>query len=198
MSRGREVLSGVEWLLSHTDSKDPEKQLPRVGNLPGKKMCAWSEGVEWLQVGRLSRVGSGEVKRLGEDDSVWGTGSGRGDRRVDWAIIHTNTHCEESVFESLQFCVLLMQGPALYSFNDAKFSDADWTGIRMLSQSVKQPDRFKVGYFGMGFKSVFHITGMISRPQFQIPAKQFDASWLSQEQLPFLRPQCFLCDVSHF
>ncbi len=54
---------------------------------------------------------------------------------------------------------VLLQGPALYSFNDARFSDADWTGIRMLSQSVKQPDRFKVGYFGMGFKSVFHITG---------------------------------------
>ena len=54
---------------------------------------------------------------------------------------------------------MCLQGPALYAFNDARFTDADWTGIRMLSQSVKQPDRFKVGYFGMGFKSVFHITG---------------------------------------
>ena len=29
----------------------------------------------------------------------------------------------------------------------------------MVSESVKQKDPFKVGYFGMGFKSVFHITG---------------------------------------
>ena len=60
---------------------------------------------------------------------------------------------------SLTHLPMSLQGPALYAFNDARFTDADWTGIRMLSQSVKQPDRFKVGYFGMGFKSVFHITG---------------------------------------
>jgi len=52
------------------------------------------------------------------------------------------------------------QGPALYSFNDAVFSENDWKGIRMLSQSVKQNDPFKVGYFGLGFKSVFHMTDL--------------------------------------
>ena len=79
----------------------------------------------------------------------------------------------------------LSQGPALYAFNDAKFSEADWTGIRMLSQSVKQPDRFKVGYFGMGFKSVFHITGMYHyRHKFtsfrlETPRKKYFKSLLS-------------------
>jgi len=52
-----------------------------------------------------------------------------------------------------------MKGAALYAFNDAVFSEDDWKGIRMLLQSVKQHDPHKVGYFGMGFKSVFHITG---------------------------------------
>ncbi len=54
---------------------------------------------------------------------------------------------------------IAFQGPAIYAFNDGLFTDDDWKGIRMLSQSVKQADPMKVGYFGMGFKSVFHITG---------------------------------------
>ena len=53
-----------------------------------------------------------------------------------------------------------IQGPALYAYNDAQFNEDDWKGIRMLLQSVKQNDPHKVGYFGMGFKSVFHITGV--------------------------------------
>lgn len=51
------------------------------------------------------------------------------------------------------------QGPALYSYNDAHFTDEDWQGIQMLGQSVKQKDPMKVGKFGLGFKSVFHLTG---------------------------------------
>jgi len=55
--------------------------------------------------------------------------------------------------------VCVVKGAALYAYNDAVFSEDDWKGIRMLLQSVKQDDPHKVGYFGMGFKSVFHITG---------------------------------------
>ena len=49
----------------------------------------------------------------------------------------------------------------MYSYNDAMFSANDWLGIRMLQQSVKEKDPNKVGRFGLGFKSVFHITGTI-------------------------------------
>jgi len=52
-----------------------------------------------------------------------------------------------------------VQGPALYVYNDAVFSDADWKGIRMLHESIKEDDPMKVGRFGLGFKSVFHMTG---------------------------------------
>ena len=52
-----------------------------------------------------------------------------------------------------------LQGPALYTYNNSVFNDEDWKGLRMVSESVKLKDPFKVGYFGMGFKSVFHITG---------------------------------------
>lgn len=54
------------------------------------------------------------------------------------------------------------QGPALYAYNDAVFSDGDWKGIRMIHDSIKSKDPMKVGRFGLGFKSVFHITGNMS------------------------------------
>ncbi|KAK3584527.1 hypothetical protein CHS0354_039261 [Potamilus streckersoni] len=50
------------------------------------------------------------------------------------------------------------RGPALCLFNDASFTDSDWTGIKMIYSSVKEKDPLKVGRFGLGFKSVFHIT----------------------------------------
>lgn len=33
--------------------------------------------------------------------------------------------------------------------------------MRMLRDSIKEKDPLKVGRFGMGFKSVFHLTGML-------------------------------------
>ena len=53
------------------------------------------------------------------------------------------------------------QGPALISANDAMFSDQDWEGIQSLQQSIKADDPFKVGRFGIGFNSVYHLTGNI-------------------------------------
>ncbi len=52
------------------------------------------------------------------------------------------------------------QGPSLIVYNDAKFEDEDWKGIQMLQRSVKADDPFKVGKFGIGFNSVYHLTGM--------------------------------------
>ncbi|XP_062614456.1 sacsin-like isoform X1 [Saccostrea cucullata] len=50
------------------------------------------------------------------------------------------------------------KGPALLVYNNAVFSEEDWRGIKMLYSSIKEFDRTKVGRFGLGFKSVFHIT----------------------------------------
>ena len=52
------------------------------------------------------------------------------------------------------------QGPSLISFNDAAFSEEDWEGIQRLQDSVKADDPFKVGQFGIGFNSVYHVTGI--------------------------------------
>ena len=54
----------------------------------------------------------------------------------------------------------LKQGPALYAYNDATFSKDDWKGIRMICDSIKVKDPMKVGRFGLGFKSVFNMTGI--------------------------------------
>ena len=51
------------------------------------------------------------------------------------------------------------QGPALIAANDAMFSEKDWKGIQQLEDSIKSKDPFKVGKFGIGFNSVYHITG---------------------------------------
>ena len=52
------------------------------------------------------------------------------------------------------------QGPALYAFNDAIFKPEDWDGIQKLMQSNKKHDLLKVGRFGIGFNSVYHLTGL--------------------------------------
>ena len=52
------------------------------------------------------------------------------------------------------------QGPALYAFNNAIFKPEDWEGIQNLMRSNKTSDVLKVGRFGIGFNSVYHITGL--------------------------------------
>ena len=51
------------------------------------------------------------------------------------------------------------QGPALVAANDACFTDNDWENIQRIKQSSKNKDPFKTGKFGIGFNSVYHLTG---------------------------------------
>ena len=53
----------------------------------------------------------------------------------------------------------LKTGSRLYAYNDAQFTKDDWEGIRKIYDSNKVKDPMKVGRFGLGFKSVFHLTG---------------------------------------
>ncbi|XP_071510274.1 sacsin-like [Diadema antillarum] len=54
------------------------------------------------------------------------------------------------------------QGPALYAYNDAKFKPKDWKGIQEPARSNKEDNPLKVGRFGIGFNSVYHITDLPS------------------------------------
>ncbi|XP_015767806.1 PREDICTED: sacsin-like [Acropora digitifera] len=71
------------------------------------------------------------------------------------------------------------QGPALYAHNNALFTAQDWKGIRLVCDSIKVEDPMKVGRFGLGFKSVFHMTDL--------------PSLLSECQIGFIDPHgvCF-------
>jgi len=50
------------------------------------------------------------------------------------------------------------QGPSLLAYDDAVFTDEDWSNIQKLKRSDKHSDPFKVGKFGI---LVFHVTGTI-------------------------------------
>ncbi|KAK3098209.1 hypothetical protein FSP39_017235, partial [Pinctada imbricata] len=52
--------------------------------------------------------------------------------------------------------------PAICLYNDGVFADEDWEGITMVRKSVKRENPLKVGKFGLGFKSVFHITDYVT------------------------------------
>ncbi|KAK9402410.1 sacsin, partial [Crotalus adamanteus] len=54
------------------------------------------------------------------------------------------------------------QGPALYVYNNAVFTPEDWHGIQEIARSRKKDDPLKVGRFGIGFNSVYHITDVPS------------------------------------
>ncbi|XP_028392629.1 sacsin-like [Dendronephthya gigantea] len=56
----------------------------------------------------------------------------------------------------------LFQGPALYCYNNAKFTKEDWDGLQRLMRSNKANNPLKVGRFGIGFNSVYHITDLPS------------------------------------
>nr|XP_034318199.1 sacsin-like isoform X8 [Crassostrea gigas] len=54
-----------------------------------------------------------------------------------------------------------LSGPAFCFYNDSVFQEKDWEGITMVRKSNKHDDPLKVGKFGIGFKSVFHITDTV-------------------------------------
>ena len=51
------------------------------------------------------------------------------------------------------------QGAALLAWNNAEFKENDWESVFHIYQSLKKKDPMKVGRFGLGFISVYHITG---------------------------------------
>ena len=60
------------------------------------------------------------------------------------------------------------QGPALYAWNDAVFKKDDWKFLGKIEQCGKKKEILKVGRFGLGFLSVFHITGTSKLPSSHI------------------------------
>ncbi|XP_070555051.1 sacsin-like [Ptychodera flava] len=56
----------------------------------------------------------------------------------------------------------MCQGPALWAYNDAVFTDEDLQNINKLAGGTKKEDTNKVGRFGLGFNSVYNLTDVPS------------------------------------
>ena len=54
------------------------------------------------------------------------------------------------------------QGPALWAYNDAVFTDDDLENISKLAGGTKVEDLSKIGRFGLGFTAVYHLTDVPS------------------------------------
>ena len=50
------------------------------------------------------------------------------------------------------------QGPCLWSYNDELFTEDDWTNIVRVGSASKENMVDKIGKFGLGFNTVFHVT----------------------------------------
>ncbi|KAL3881556.1 hypothetical protein ACJMK2_027982 [Sinanodonta woodiana] len=72
-------------------------------------------------------------------------------------MLLSGKHCNQEISDQRP-CKKFFKGPGLCVYNDAEFTEEDWEGIRMLNSSVKEKDPIKVGRFGLGFKSVYHLT----------------------------------------
>ncbi len=53
-------------------------------------------------------------------------------------------------------------GPAIVVYNDSTFSNEDFTNILKLAGATKESSHFKIGKYGIGFCSVYHITDVPS------------------------------------
>ena len=54
------------------------------------------------------------------------------------------------------------QGPALYIYNSASFSDKDFEGITQVGNSGKVSDPTTIGKYGLGFNCSYHFTDLVS------------------------------------
>jgi len=51
-----------------------------------------------------------------------------------------------------------MQGPALLGYSDKPFSEEDWRALQNIHRSSKKNDASKIGKYGVGFRSCYHVT----------------------------------------
>jgi len=54
------------------------------------------------------------------------------------------------------------QGAALWAYNNATFSDADFESITRLGGATKESEVDKIGKFGLGFNAVYNLTDVPS------------------------------------
>ena len=73
---------------------------------------------------------------------------------VDWRKGKTDSLFSPDMADS--------QGPALWAYNNAVFTDKDFENINKLAGGTKVEDLSKIGRFGLGFNAVYHLTDVPS------------------------------------
>ncbi|KAI0919873.1 hypothetical protein AcV5_001825 [Taiwanofungus camphoratus] len=70
-------------------------------------------------------------------------------------VLDHRTHSKnELIHENLG----VLQGPSLLAYNDATFHEQDWDALRNISRSSKKTDPLKIGKYGIGIRSCYHLT----------------------------------------
>ena len=70
-----------------------------------------------------------------------------------------NSNCKEKLLDkTMEAC----QRESLWIYNNAKFTEEDFTNILNVGGATKKKKVDKIGSFGIGFNSVYHITDVPS------------------------------------
>ncbi|KAL0062525.1 hypothetical protein AAF712_010564 [Marasmius tenuissimus] len=69
-------------------------------------------------------------------------------------VLDSRTHPSDNLKPRLQES----QGPSLLAYNDSHFSEEDWEALQTVHSSSKRTDTSKIGKYGIGFRSCYHIT----------------------------------------
>ena len=143
----------------------PPKLAPLLG-VPSLSSCLLSaESIEFEQTGpyepittRIKNIlkeykeGVGIFKELIQNADDAGASTVK--FLVDWRKGAT-----DSLFSS---GMAVSQGPALWAYNNAVFTDKDFENINKLAGGTKVEDLSKIGRFGLGFNAVYHLTDVPS------------------------------------
>ncbi|KAJ7058193.1 hypothetical protein C8F01DRAFT_1149905 [Mycena amicta] len=93
-------------------------------------------------------------------------------------VLDNRTHGTDSLLHAK---LAEAQGPALLAYNDALFSEHDWDALQSIHRSSKTQATSKIGKYGIGFRSCYHLTDgpqVISSSQLAVldPHHRFTAS----------------------
>ncbi|TCD64790.1 hypothetical protein EIP91_003627 [Steccherinum ochraceum] len=70
-------------------------------------------------------------------------------------LLDSRTHSQDALISD---ALGIAQGPALLAYNDSTFKVDDWTALQHINESSKREDTSKIGKYGIGFRSCYHMT----------------------------------------
>ena len=168
----------AQWLKELTDNDDDEEILYVHGDVPVKiaeelgvkslkrQLMSDAEGLEeWGQEEPLTRrlhniLKDGYVDGLAVPKEIIQNADDAGATTVQF--IYDERENLDARTQLLDEGMAECQGPALWAYNNAQFSENDLKNITKLSGATKETDTTKIGKFGLGFCAVYNLTDVPS------------------------------------